>query len=158
MLVSETTYYVVVAIIAASIRAFPLYARFVKKQDNKYDIIYFLLLILFPINWYTPTVYTITDCNEFSKEVLLLPTERDGISFGMGSFNYIINNSNKNLYFENVYYGDVKPNENVSDIEIESGAVEKINIISIDYLFTEPDEFVSSKSGGAVKTVLYCLD
>lgn len=41
MLVSVITYYVVVAIIAASIRAFPLYARFVKKQDNKYDIINF---------------------------------------------------------------------------------------------------------------------
>jgi len=158
MLVSSNTYLIFIAILVVLIVSFPLYARFVKKQNNKYDIIYFLLLLILPINWYTPTVYTITNCNEYTKEVLLFSTEKDGFSFEIGRKNYIINKSDKTLFFENVYYGNNERQEDEIDVEIAPNTIEKINVVTIDYLFTEPDDTVSTKSNGATKTALYCIE
>lgn len=158
MLVSTTTYYILIVVIIVLIIAFPLYARFIKKAGNKFDFIYFLLFILLPINWYTSTIYTITNCNEFTKEVLIFPTEKGGYKFEMGWYNYIINKSNETLFFEHIYYGSDEPKEDQINVEISPNSIERVGVVVIDYLFTEPEDTVRTKSSGETKTTLYCIN
>ncbi len=156
MIVSSNTYIIVLIAIALLICAKPLYARFVKKQGNKYDAMYLLILILLPVNWYTPKITTVTDCGSFQDEVVLFPANKNGVAIGYGKNTYIFNNSDKKLLFEYLYYGNVSADTDEVNQIIEPGKSVKVNTISINYIFEEPDASVSSKSNGVTQTWLYC--
>jgi len=157
MLISDSTYLIFMIVLAAFIIAFSVYQERIKKSGKKYRFTFLFLLLFLPINWYTPTVYTITDCDEYTKEVLVFPIQKDGYKFEMGWYNYIINKSNEKLIFENIYYGLNEPKENEVDVEISPNSIKRINVVAINYLFTEPDQTVRTNSSGATKTALYCI-
>jgi predicted membrane channel-forming protein YqfA (hemolysin III family) len=157
MIVSSATYIVVLLLIAAFIVAKPLYARFIKKQDNKYDAMYFLLLILLPINWFTPAIITVTECGKYQKEITLIPTTKEGVKLSYGKHLYVFNNSKSTVIVEDIPFGNVDESDVSPLITIETGknAAVKGNVV-IDYIFEEVPRSVKTKSDGEVKTALYC--
>jgi len=157
MIVSAQTFHIILIVIAVLIGLKVAYTHFIAKQGNKDDWMALLLLILVPINWYTPTVLTISDCNQYTKEVVLFPGQRAGISYNYGRKNYIINQSKRNLKFEYLFYGDNRRKEGQADQLILPENVVIVNEVTISYLFEKPEESVSTKSSGATKTQLYCL-
>ncbi|EDM34961.1 hypothetical protein PBAL39_00475 [Pedobacter sp. BAL39] len=157
MIVAAQTFHIILIAIAVLICLKALYTRFITKQGNKDDWMVLLLLILVPINWYTPTVLTISDCNQYTKEVVLFPGQRAGISYTYGRKNYIINQSKRNLKFEYLFYGDNRREEGQVDQLILPENVVIVNEVTISYLFEAPEKSVSTKSSGATKTLLYCL-
>lgn len=156
MIVSLNTYLIIIGIFCLLIVIKPLYTRFIKKEESKNDAILLLLLLTIPINWFTPTILTITDCNNYRKEVVLFPTTKDGIKISYGKASYIFNNTDRNLIFEYYYYGDNTPAAGEDNKVIEPKQHAKVNVVSIDYILSEPAESVSTKSSGATKTVLRC--
>lgn len=156
MIVSLNTYLIIIGIFCLLIVIKPLYTRFIKKEESKNDAVLLLLLLTIPINWFTPTILTITDCSNYTKEVVLFPTTKDGFKISYGRATYILNKSDRNLTFEYYYYGDNTPAKGEENKEIGPKQNAKVNVISIDYILSEPAESVSTKSSGATKTVLRC--
>lgn len=157
MIVSAQTYNIILIVIVILVALKPLFSRFIKKQGSKHDWMFALLILILPINWYTPTFITVTSCGKFTKEVLIFPSERDGVNYSYGWNNYIINKSLDNLAFEYLYYGENKREEDELDQLIKPGAVAKVNEVKIDFIFEEEAKSVSTKSKGATKTSLYCI-
>jgi len=157
MIVSAQTYNIILIAIIILVAIRPLYTRYVKKRGSKHDWMFALLLLLLPINWYTPTFITVTSCGKYSKEVLIFPGKKDGLSYSYGWCNYIINKSLNTLAFEYVFYGDNKRKEDELDQIIMPGKIEKVNEVTIDFVFEQEAKTVSTKSSGATKTTLYCM-
>lgn len=157
MIVSAQTYNILLIIIAVLIAVKPFYTRLVTKQGNKNDWMFVFLILLLPINWFTPTFIKVTKCFEYKKEVLLFPSSIDGVSYSYGWNNYIVNKSLENLVFEYVYYGDSTREADEVDKIIPPGKIAKVNEVKIDFVFEEQAKSVSSKSSGATKTSLYCM-
>jgi len=155
MIISYTTYMVLVGIIAA-IAIIPTLISKIKKKGNKgfgsYSFI--LLVILLPINWYTPTILDVTDCGNYTKNILIFP--KDGYS--MGKYNYIVNNSKSALALDYIPYGNVKDEDIPESVLIRTGKNHQANIVKIDYLFEDIPSSIKLKSKGAVRTALYCFD
>jgi len=157
MIIPAQTYNIILIAIVILTALKPLFTRFIKKQGNKHDWMFALLILLLPINWYTPTFITVTECEKFTKEVLLFPGKKDGVSYSYGWNNYVINKSKQTLVFEYVYYGDSKREEDETDQIIKPNAIGKVNEVVIDYIFEPQAKSVSTKSSGATKTSLYCM-
>jgi hypothetical protein len=157
MIVSSTAYILVLLLLAAIIVAKPLFARFIQKQDNKYDAMYFLILILLPINWYTPAIITVTECGKYQKEITLIPTTKEGVQIFYGKHLYVFNKSKSTVFVEDIAFGDVDESDLNALITVETGknAIVKGNVV-IDYIFEEVPSTVRTKSDGEVKTSLYC--
>jgi hypothetical protein len=160
MIISQNLFFFILGMIVLAIFMKPLYMHFVKKQKQKgniYDAIRFLLLIaLLPFNWYTPRILTIADCGNYKQEVALFPVRKNGVKMGYGKKTYIFNNSAKKLNFEYHYYGNNSPVDGENNAVIQPNESIKVNTISIDYLFEEPEKSVVSKAGGETKTSLSC--
>lgn len=157
MIVPAQTYNIILIAFVILVTLRPLYTRFIKKQGNRHDWMFALLIILLPINWYTPTFITVTKCFQYKKEVLLFPTNIDGASYSYGWNNYIINKSLDNLVFEYIYYGNNVRDEDEVDKIIPPGKIAKVNEVKIDFVFEKQAESVSTKASGATKTSLYCM-
>jgi hypothetical protein len=157
MIVSSTAYIIVLLLLAALIVAKPLFARFIQKQDNKYDAMYFLILILLPINWYTPAIITVTECGKYQKEITLIPTTKEGVKISYGKHLYVFNKSKSTVFVEDIAFGKVDESDMNALITVEAGknAIVKGNVV-IDYIFEEVPSTVKTKSDGEVKTSLYC--
>ncbi|WP_231426590.1 hypothetical protein [Pedobacter sp. Leaf250] len=156
MIVSSQTYAIILIAIVVLISLKPLYSKLVKKQGKKDDWMFLLILLILPINWYTPTLITVTDCNQFIKEVMLFPAKREGISISYGRKNHIFNHSKQTLGLEYLYYGSDKKEDGQRDLVIFPGKTAMVNEVKIDYVFEAPAKSVSTKSSGATKTMLYC--
>ena len=156
MIVSVQAYNIILIAISILIAIRPLYTRFIKKQGNKHDWMFALLILLLPINWYTPTFINVTSCNNFTKEVLIFPGQKDGVNYSYGRSNYVVNKSITNLVLEYVYYGDNKREGDEVDQIIPPGKIAKVNEVKIDFVFEAQAKSVSTKSSGATKTSLYC--
>jgi len=156
MIVTAQTYTIILVAILVLISLKPLYTKLVKKQGKKDDWMFLLIILLLPINWYTPTILTVTDCNQFTKEVVLFPTEKEGISMSYGRKNYIFNHSKQTLGFEYLYYGSDQKEDDHRDLVIFPNKTATVNEVKIDYVFEAPAKSVSTKSSGATKTMLYC--
>ncbi|RZK47552.1 MAG: hypothetical protein EOO87_21805 [Pedobacter sp.] len=157
MIVSAQTYNIILIAIVILVALKPLFSRFIKKQGNKHDWMFAFLILLLPINWYTPTFISVTKCFEYKKEVLLFPTTVDGVSYSYGWNNYIVNKSPDTLVFEYVYYGDNEREKDEVDQIVPPGKIAKVNEVKIDFVFEEQAKSVSTKSSGATKTSLYCM-
>lgn len=158
MLVSLLTFYAILIALALLIATKPLYARFVKKQGNRYDAMYLLVVVLLPVNWCIPRIITVSGCNQYQHEVALFPTTLKGTQIHYWKKTYIFNESQQRLGFDFIYYGDQRPKENEKDHTIAPGEHVVVPTVVIDYLFEQPDEKVRSKSNGAKKTHLYCVE
>jgi len=157
MIVTAQTYHIILIAIVILVAIRPLYTRYIKKQGHKHDWMFALLLLLLPVNWYTPTIITVNACGKFSKEVVLFPGEKDGVQYHYGWNNFIVNKSLNTLAFEYLFYGDNARKEDQVDKIIQPGQIEQVNVVTIDYLFEQAAKTVSTKSSGATKTTLYCL-
>ncbi len=154
MIVSINTYYIVCGIIVFLFAIPALYSRFIKKSGSKMDFIIFLgIVLLVPINWFTPAVFNVTSCDEYTKEIVLLPNSE----YSLGRHNYIINNSSSALYLEYIVYGRVNPNEVEEDIVIKQGETYKAPFIHLDYPLEAAPSSVRMKGDGMVKTRLSCI-
>lgn len=156
MIVTSQTYTIILIVILVLISLKPLYAKFLQKQGNKNDWMFILIILILPINWYTPTIITVADCGQFTKEVMLFPTKKEGISISYGRRNYILNHSKETLGFEYLYYGSNQKEDGHRDLVIFPGKTVTVNEVKIDYVFEAPAKSVSIKSSGATKTMLYC--
>ena len=157
MIVSVQNYNILLIAILILITIKPLFSRFIKKQGNKHDWMFALIILLLPINWYTPTFINVTSCNNFTKEVLIFPGQKDGVNYSYGWSNYVVNKSVNNLVLEYVYYGDNKRESDEVDEIIRPGKIAKVNEVKIDFVFEAQAKSISSKSSGATKTSLYCM-
>lgn len=157
MIISLHTYYAIMAMLVLLIAAKPLYARFIKKQGNRYDAMYFLVLLLLPVNWTVPRIITVIDCNQYQYDIALFPTTLKDEPIRYWKKTYIFNESEQDLGFEFIYYGDKQPKENEQNHTIAPGGRVAVPTVVIDYLFEQPGERVRSKSSGAKKTHLNCV-
>ena len=151
MIISINTYLIFCGAFALLCFLPALYTRFVKKQGNKMDWTYMMVILLVPINWYTPGILTITSCEEYTKEVLLFPKSE----YSLGKHSYIVNETNESLYLDFIVYGKVDKDIPKNAI-INAGATYKAPIVSVGYVLTNPPERVRTKSSGSVVSVLSC--
>lgn len=152
MIVSLNTYYFICAIIVLLCLSPALYTRFVKKQGNKRDWSAVLILILLPINWFTPAVFTVESCGTYTKNILLLPSS----DYSLGRHNYIENKSTNDLLLEYIAYGNVAEDEVGDNITIKAGDTKEVPEIHINYVFESAPESVKLKGKGTVHTRLSC--
>lgn len=152
MIVSINTYYIICGIIVACGVLPTAYNHFISKRPNIFAYSWVLVLLTAPLNWFTPAVYNVTDCGEYTKNILLLPKG----DYSLGRHNYIVNESENTLYFEYITYGKVSPDEVGEDQYIEAGETGEIPVVHINFLFREPDNSIRLKSDGAVRTRLSC--
>lgn len=150
MIISETTYYIIVGMIVACGILPILYGRITK--TGRFQWTWVIILLTIPLNWYTPAIYDVTDCGVYTKKVLFLPTGE----FSLGQHNYIINNSDEDLFFEYIVYGDATLDEDEFDMIIGPGATYEAPVITINYLFTDAPSSVRSKSSGRTQYRLSC--
>ena len=153
MIVSSTTFAVIYSSLAAMCILPALYFRFIKKQGNSKDWLYALLILLLPINWFTPAIITVTSCNEYTKNVLLLPNSE----FSSGMHSYIVNESDEPLYYENIVYGSVNPDRVPDDaIIMPQTSFKAEGVVTMDYILTEAPDQISTKGSGAVRHRISC--
>lgn len=157
MIITFTTYYIIIGVVTALIFSVPLYNRFVKGEGAGKDYFYFLALIWFPVNWYTPAIYTITDCDVYTKEILIFPKTVQGYDLKNGWCNYIINKSQRRITLFDEVYGNVDEEDIARDVIIEPGTMYKAPFVHLDYIFQKPPNSVSTKKGGDIKHRVACL-
>lgn len=159
MIIEEVHYFIVIGVIAILISIIPLYTRFAKRQGNKRDYTFLLILLLIPINWFIPRILTVYNCSDYKIEVALFPTNLEGKAIGYtNKKTYIVNKGAYPLSYENIVYGEATLKENQKDVIIPFGDIVEVPVIFIDYLFQVPSASVSSKTSGEVKTALFCTD
>lgn len=154
MIISNTLFYVICGVIAVLILIPSIKKKFVSGSDSFHWSVVFLA-VLIPLFLFTPNIYTVTDCDNYTKEVLLLPKD----DYQMGKHSYIVNNSDKGLYLAYIVYGTASTNND--DIIIVPGASEECQE-PIDYVLEEAPLSISidrkSKIKGEVKSELSCFD
>ncbi len=100
MIVSEKNFHIILIVLGICIIIKPLYSRLIRREGNRFDAMYLLLLLLLPVNWYTPKIITVTGCGQYTKEVALAPTTKDGVKISYGKKTHIFNNSNNPIYLD----------------------------------------------------------
>lgn len=157
MIISYLSYKILVIVLAILFVGPTVLKKFKKNKKTTFaDFSFVLVLLLLPLNWYTPTIITVNSCDEYTKEVLILP--KDGYS--MGKCNYIVNNSDSDLALAHIAYQRVTRPDNTNEVVVikPKETYTATNLVSIDYLFEDIPETVKSKSDETVKTALYCVD
>ncbi len=155
MIVSTTVYIIIMCSIAALLFT-PLIAGYILKKEFKLAPIWIFCALLAPINWYTPSIITVSDCGVYNKDVTLFPTTVNGIDIKYGKHLYVFNKSTTPIVVQDIAYGNVSDSDRVPLTTIAPENFATVNTVKIDYIFEQPDKSISSKSGGAVKTVLFC--
>ena len=157
MTVSNLIFNSILLVMALISIAIPSYLRFVKKKGGKYDLLFLLVFLVLPIYWFTPKIITVTDCNQYKKEVVLFPTTiKDTIDITYGIKTYVFNVSKEYLYFDYICYGNAKKEEDEEYHIIYPNKFIKENTSGIEYVFETPPESLTTKSGGKKISVLYC--
>ena len=152
MIISIHTYYIICAVFALICAIPALYTRFVKKKGNDKDWTYLLVVLLVPLNWYTPAIFTVTSCEEYTKEVLLFPTSE----YSLGEHAYVVNQTEHSLYLEYIVYGNVRSDKVGDDVIIAPGTTHQHPRVTIEYVLEEAPESVQTKSDGAINCRLSC--
>lgn len=150
MLISRDVYMVIIFIILAC--AFLPFFYYLIKERKKKIWSLFILIILLPLDIYTPAVTTVTACGEYKKEVLLFSTNR----LESGNHGYIINQSNQPIYLETIVYSeetDTMPE--IDQSEVEFAIIQPNDIYRThfghapQYIFEEADESIHVKGGSS---------
>ena len=153
MIISIYTYYAICAVFVLLCAIPALYTRFVKKKGNDKDWTYLLVILLVPLNWYTPAIFTVTGCEEYTKEVLLFPTS----NYSLGEHAYVVNQTGGSLYLEYIVYGNVRADKILDNVIIEPETTYQHTRVTIEYVLEEAPESINSKSDGSVHCRLSCL-
>ena len=153
MIISIYTYYVICAIFVLLCAIPALYTRYIKKKGNDKDWTYLLVVLLVPLNWYTPAIFTITSCEEYTKEVLLFPTS----DYSLGEHAYVINQTDGDLFLKYIVYGNVSADKIHDDVIIKPGTTHQHTRVTIEHVLEEAPESISTKSDGSVSCRLSCL-
>lgn len=151
MIVSYITFQVICTIIGACILVPLLYLRFVKKNSNS-RLLGLLFLIFIPVGLYTPAIYDVSNCGEYTKKVLILPKGE----YSLGMHNYIVNNSDQELFFEYLVYGNSKLSDDQMDMIIAPGTTFKAPTTEINYVFTDAPSSIKIKGDGEIRERLSC--
>ena len=127
-----------------------------KRKVVKFPGIFIVLGIGLAIfaNQKFPFVYTITDCGEYKKEVLIAPTTKNGTRLTLGKKAWINNESDYYLYVEAIVYG--YSGKNPSNQEIEPQSCVQAKAYKIAYIFEEPPRSIRTKSTSEVRYWLDC--
>lgn len=157
MIVSLSTYYIIIGVIAVIAGIFYLLFKRRNKGGISSLIMIGTVILLVVINLNVPRCLTVDACEKYTEEIILFPTTLGDVKTSYGKFTYIINNSAQPLGFEYVYYGSSVAKDDEEDVLIMPKEVQRVKGITIDYLFTEPENTVSTKSDGVTKRHLLCL-
>ena len=68
-------------------------------------------IIVFWISWFTPTLYFITACNEYTKQVVLFPTIYQNNKLTYGNHIYINNTSKEIISIESSIYWNISESD-----------------------------------------------
>lgn len=152
MIISSDAYTIlVIAIVVASILPY-LISKFIMKKGDKLGWTWICALLVFPINWYTPAVFDVTDCGIYTKDVLIFPKG----DYSLGRHNYIVNNSDQELYLEYVVYGKVAPEDIDENVLIAPNTTYKAPFIHLNHVFEEAPNSIKLKGDGSVRYRLSC--
>lgn len=108
-------------------------------------VILCIFIIAFVGHWLFPNVYTVTNCGNFTKKILIIPTTLHQTKLGYGSHSYLVNESTHYLKVKTVLYGKfIEPisSEKMIDQTIGDQTVTEFSPLALDYFFTEPDQSV----------------
>lgn len=152
MIISLNTYYIFCGIVVAACILPYLYGRYILKQGDKFGWSWIPLVLLIPINWYTPAVYDVKGCDDYTKEILIFPTG----DYSLGRHNYIINNGDTPLLLEYIVYGNVSDEDINEDEYIIPGQTLEAPFVHLNYVFEEAPESIKLKGKGAVHSRLSC--
>lgn len=151
MIVSLTVYYIICGLVVLLLLSPFFYFRFIKGIKKDRDFTALLALFIVPFNWVMPPVITVTDCENYTKDVVIFPTN----GYSLGKHSYVVNNSTSNLYFEAIVYGNDNPD--VDDTIIKPGEIYDCPILHINYVLETPPSSVSIKGSGTVHYHLSCM-
>lgn len=161
MLIASHTFTTWLAIIAGLWLLIWILFYKVKEEQKIWSLIIMVCLVLsFVISFFTPTLYTVNACNQYTEQVVLFPTTYKNQKLTYGSHTYIDNTSKEAITIESIIYWNVSEKNAQkaydNDREINAGEFVTIPIHSIDYVFTSSPSTVSTKSDGEIKYELYC--
>lgn len=105
-------------------------------------------------NQFFPYVYTITDCGEYQKEILIAPKVVNGTEMTLDGKAWINNESEYYLYMEAVVYGYSGRTPGGQEIEPQTCVQAKAH--RIDYIFEEPPRSISTNNSAEVRYWLDC--
>ena len=150
MIISMSAFYTICGLIIAA-AIIPAIITGIKHKGKKSPWL-LILVLLAPVTLFTPAIYDVTDCGEYNKKVLILPKGE----YSMGMHNYIINNSDKELFFEYLVYGNSKLSDDQMDMIIVPGTTFKAPTTEINYVFTDAPSSIKIKGDGEIRERLSC--
>ncbi|MTG98931.1 hypothetical protein NWE55_01635 [Myroides albus] len=156
MIVSENTFYIIIGVLVLIAIGVYLYFRWKGKSVSGSWITLIMLMVVFFVYLYTPRKLVVESCENYTVEVILLPTQIEDVNTSYGYKSYVVNNTSNTLSFEYVYYGNNVPKDNEVSVFIEPGEVKSVRGSKIDYILSNPDSNIRVKGKGATKTVLSC--
>lgn len=147
MIVSTTTFYVILAILVVIL----LIPAWMKSGKSKKSYWHFLAVLAFPVYMFVPSFYTVTSCGEYTEEKVLFP--KGGMTWGRNF--YLLNNSDSQLLLEYIPYGEVSNVPN--DVVIQPNSLHHAERSELNYPFEKaPTSVKVKKAKGTVKTRLEC--
>ena len=123
-------------------------------QLQVYPVLFSPILIIGYI-WFLPNVYTISDCNNYERDILIFPKESNNIKMSYGNHSYVINNSNNKLHTKTYVYGSSHFKENI-DGTIRPKTTKEINIQKFDEIFEIPPRKIKTKGSGSRRYYIGC--
>ena len=154
MIVSINTFYLICVIFAVLCAVPALYTRFIEKKGDERDWSYLFVILLLPLNWCTPAIFTITSCDEYTKDVLLFPTP----NYSLGNHAYIVNQTDTSLYLEHIVYGVVSARRIKDNVIIEPETIYRHREVKIEYILKDaPENIQTNNNNGSVHCRLSCL-
>lgn len=94
---------------------------------------WFTLLSVFPLGFFTPNIYKVTDCGVYSQQVLLFPKG----DYQLGMHCYVENNASTDLVLESIIYGRDRDDSLGNDVTIAAHSSKKVDATEVHYIFKE---------------------
>ncbi len=162
MTVAATTYWIGFAalnifIIIAAI----LLRRYAAVPNLQAYATLLILAIMFTNKWIFPYVYTVPQCGQVIKEILLYPKPTgQGTPLALGKHCYLVNEATTNVRIETIYYGDESPEKSpdkvINDV-VKPLSAKQFNVVDFDYFFEDAERNVQTKQGGELKYQVSCV-
>lgn len=147
MLISVTTYTAFIFFILGC--AFLPFFYFLVKEKKKKFWSFLILLILVPIDMYTPAVTLVDDCGKYTSKVMIFPTGE----FERGNHGYIVNNSESALFLETIVYSEEGADIKAAEERIVFAIIAPGETYQTyfggrpDYIFEDAPESIQMKKG-----------
>lgn len=106
--------------------------------------------------WFLPNVYTIYQCDNYKREILIFPKSTiHNKKMTFGNHSYVINMSDNELFTKTYVYGSSHFKE-IIDGTINPNSTKEINIQRFNNIFEMPPMKIKTKGSGSRRYYIGC--